>query len=47
MSEYTYTSRISIASNERLDVVQLAAAVEKFGTVVSVSSTISDEYWED
>lgn len=39
-----FTSRIIIRSSERIDVTLLVAAVQQFGTVISVSSDEDYEY---
>ena len=51
MSEETtikpFYNRITIISDQRIDVTELAKAVRKFGTVVSVSSNENRLSWED
>ena len=43
-----YYSRITVISEERIDVVELAKAARKFGIVSSVSSTQSRAgLWDD
>lgn len=43
-----YYNRITVISEERVDVTELAKAVKKFGTVSSVSSTQSRAgLWDD
>lgn len=51
MSEETiikpFYNRITIISDERIDVTELAKAVRKFGTVSSVSSNQQHSVWDD
>jgi len=42
-----YYNRVTVLSNERIDVVELAKAVKKFGTVSSVSSNENRTLWDD
>lgn len=43
-----FYNRITVVSDERVDVVELAKAVKKFGTVTAVSSTESRAgLWDD
>jgi hypothetical protein len=46
--ETPYYNRITVISDERIDVAELAKAVKKFGTVSAVSSTQSRAgLWDD
>ena len=42
-----FYNRVTIISDERIDVTELAKAVKKFGTVVSVSSNENRLSWDD
>ena len=43
----TFYNRVTVISDDRLDVTELAKAVRKFGTVVSVSSNEKRSIWDD
>lgn len=43
----TFYNRITVLSDSRLDVTELAKAVRKFGTVVSVSSNENRSLWDE
>lgn len=43
----TFYNRVTVISSDRVDVTELAKAVRKFGTVVSVSSNENRLSWED
>ena len=51
MEEETETkmfyNRVTIVSDDRVDVTELARAVKKFGTVVSVSSNQQRSIWDE
>lgn len=51
MEEETETkmfyNRVTIISDDRVDVTELARAVKKFGTVVSVSSNQQRSIWDE
>lgn len=51
MEEETETkmfyNRVTIISDDRVDVTELARAVKKFGTVVSVSSNQQRSLWDE
>ena len=42
-----FYNRVTIISDERIDVTELAKAVRKFGTVSSVSSNQQHSIWDD
>ena len=42
-----FYNRVTIVSDDRIDVTDLARAVKKFGTVVSVSSGQQHPIWDD
>jgi hypothetical protein len=41
-----YYNRVTVISNERVDLVELAKAVKKFGVVTSVSSS-EQRSWDE
>lgn len=43
----SYYNRITIISDDRIDVTELAKATKKFGTVVSVSSSENRHLWDE
>lgn len=43
----TFYNRVTVISDDRVDVTELAKAVRKFGTVVSVSCNENRLSWDD